>query len=171
VSAAVADWFGFATHVLERTRRTAGADDVSRVQLWPEHFDPAFEVGSNARGAPPGYGASPGDDAHPEPYLYVAACGDIDRTDPHWNDTAFDGASLGIRRPDGIPRPLQPCHHLLPGRPPPAQPMTGNTVGPPTVGRRVDLADHQHPAWIARSFGRSDYLPLGPDDVAMLTQP
>jgi hypothetical protein len=35
----------------------------------------------------------------------------------------------------------------------------------------VDLADHQHPTWIARSFGRSDYLPLGPDDVAMLTQP
>jgi CRP/FNR family transcriptional regulator, cAMP and macrophage regulator len=48
--------------------------------------------------------------------------------------------------------------------------MTGNIVGSPTVGRRVDLADQQHLAWIARSFGRPDYLPLGPDDVTMLTE-
>jgi CRP/FNR family transcriptional regulator len=34
----------------------------------------------------------------------------------------------------------------------------------------MDLADQQHLAWIARSFGRPDYLPLTPDDVEMLTQ-
>ncbi len=28
-----------------------------------------------------------------------------------------------------------------------------------------DLADQQHLAWIARSFGRADYLPLSPSDV------
>jgi CRP-like cAMP-binding protein len=33
----------------------------------------------------------------------------------------------------------------------------------------MDLADQQHLAWIARSFGRPDYLPLAPDDVEMLT--
>lgn len=34
----------------------------------------------------------------------------------------------------------------------------------------MDLADQQHLAWIARSFGRPDYLPLAPDDVEMLTK-
>lgn len=94
-AAALAGWFGFATHVLERARRTPGAVDVSRVQLWPEHFDPAFEMGSHEAGARASYGGSPGDDHHPEPYLYVAAWGDIDRADPYWNDHAFNGASLG----------------------------------------------------------------------------
>jgi hypothetical protein len=98
VTGAIGSWFGFATHVLERARRTPGAVDVGRVQLWPEHFDPAFEMGSAADGARASYGGSPGDDAHPEPYLYVAAWGDIDRSDPFWNDAAFNGASLGYRQ-------------------------------------------------------------------------
>jgi hypothetical protein len=97
ITEAVGAWFGFATHVLERARRTTGAEDVSRVQLWPEHFDPAFEMGSSARGSRASYGASPGDAAHPEPYLYVSAWGEIDRGDPFWNDRAFNGASLPYR--------------------------------------------------------------------------
>lgn len=88
------DWFGFVTLVLERLRRTPGAVDVSRVQLWPEHFDPAVELGSQTQGHRASYGASPGDGAHPEPYLYVAAWGDIDQSDPFWNDTSFNGASI-----------------------------------------------------------------------------
>lgn len=48
--------------------------------------------------------------------------------------------------------------------------MIRNTVTTPAVGRPMDLADQQHLAWIARSFGRPDYLPLTPDDVEMLTQ-
>ncbi|HEX6300331.1 MAG TPA: hypothetical protein VF148_07705 [Acidimicrobiia bacterium] len=71
-----------------------GPADVSRVQLWPEHFDPAVEIGSQDEGRRASYGASPGDDAHPEPYLYVAAWSEIDRADPFWNDTTFNGASL-----------------------------------------------------------------------------
>lgn len=94
---AVGDWFGFATLVLEQARRTPDAEEVSRVQLWPEHFDPAFEMGSSDEGRRASYGASPGDDAHPEPYLYVAAWGELDRSDPYWNDEAFNGASLGYR--------------------------------------------------------------------------
>lgn len=93
----VGDWFGFATLVLERARRLAGAEDVSRVQLWPEHFDSAVEMGSNERGERASYGASPGDDTHPEPYLYVAAWGEIDRDDPYWNDTTFNGASFSYK--------------------------------------------------------------------------
>ena len=29
----------------------------------------------------------------------------------------------------------------------------------------MDAAEHQHFAWLARSFGRTDYLPLTPDDL------
>ena len=94
---AVGAWFGFATHVLERSRRTPDATEVGRVQLWPEHFDPAFEMGEESRGRRASYGASPGDQAHPEPYLYVAAWGPVDRSDDFWNDPAFGGASLSCR--------------------------------------------------------------------------
>lgn len=64
--------FGFATSVLEELRAEvpAGAEP-SRVQLWPEHFDIAVELGAEAAGRRAGYGISPGDDATPEPYLYV----------------------------------------------------------------------------------------------------
>jgi len=96
-SEAIGHWFGFATHVLELARRTPGAEDVSRVQLWPEHFDVAFEMGSSERARRASYGASPGDDSHPEPYFYVAAWGSIDRSDPYWNDNGFNGGSLTYR--------------------------------------------------------------------------
>jgi hypothetical protein len=95
---ALADWFGFATHVLERLRRTPGAGEVSRVQLWPEHFDMAIEMGPAGDGGRAAYGASPGDAGHPEPYLYVAPWGAVDRSDPYWNDRSFNGASLAYRR-------------------------------------------------------------------------
>lgn len=91
---AIGDWFGFTTLVLERLRRTPDAVDVTRVQLWPEHFDPAVELGSQEKGQRASYGASGGDDGHPEPYLYVAAWGEVDRSDPFWNDTSFNGASI-----------------------------------------------------------------------------
>lgn len=90
----IGEWFGFATHALERVRRTTGAEQVGRVQLWPEHFDPAIEMGSSEKGQRGSYGASPGDEDHPEPYLYVAAWGDVDRNDAYWNDSSFNGASL-----------------------------------------------------------------------------
>lgn len=51
-------------------------------------------MGSHEKGQRASYGASPGDDAHPEPYLYVASWGEVDRNDPFWNDPTFNGASL-----------------------------------------------------------------------------
>ncbi len=33
----------------------------------------------------------------------------------------------------------------------------------------MDAAEHQHFAWLARSFGRTDYLPLAPADLAALS--
>jgi hypothetical protein len=97
VTTAIGEWFGFGSSVLEEARRTPDAEDVGRVQLWPEHFDSAFEMGSNDQGRRASYGASPGDAAHPEPYLYVAAWGEIDRSDAYWNDETFNGASLSYR--------------------------------------------------------------------------
>src|ERR687884_377608 len=36
------------------------------------HVDVAIELGSEERGQRAAYGGSPGDEEHPEPYLYVA---------------------------------------------------------------------------------------------------
>ena len=33
----------------------------------------------------------------------------------------------------------------------------------------MDIAEQQHFAWLARSFGRTDYLPLTPDDLSALS--
>jgi hypothetical protein len=91
----LSDWFGFTTAVLEETRLLGGpGDDVSRVQLWAEHFDPAVELGSAEAGQRASFGGSPGDSSHDEPYLYVASWGEIDRSNPFWNDESFNGGSM-----------------------------------------------------------------------------
>lgn len=94
-ASALGQWFAFGFAILEELRgHGAESDDVSEVQLWPEHFDPAIEMGSQTEGRRASYGASPGDRDHIEPYLYVSAWSDIDRDDPFWNDRNFNGASL-----------------------------------------------------------------------------
>jgi hypothetical protein len=86
----LAEWYGFATSVLAQLRVDVAAPTPSLVQLWPEHFDLAADLGT-PRG---NYGASPGDAAHPEPYLYVGPweLEDVDRSDAYWNEPF--GASL-----------------------------------------------------------------------------
>jgi hypothetical protein len=64
------------------------------VRLWPEHFDIAIELGSEARGVRANYGFSPGDEQHEEPYLYVGPwSAPIDDGDV-WNGHGFPGAEL-----------------------------------------------------------------------------
>jgi hypothetical protein len=88
-------WFELGWAAIEALRATADADDAaSEPALWPEHFDAAVDLGDGARGRRGTFGASPGDDAHTEPYLYVTHWTDVPH-DPFWNDTAFGGASLG----------------------------------------------------------------------------
>ncbi len=95
-SDALGQWFAFGEAVLQSAlERVPAVDSPSTIQLWPEHFDLAFEAGEESGGMRASFGASPGDAAHPEPYLYVAAWGEIDRANPYWNDGAFNGASLG----------------------------------------------------------------------------
>lgn len=91
----LAAWFTLGWTTLEGLVSDASeSDGASPPTLWPEHFDAATELGQEARGTRGGFGVSPGDDAHPEPYLYVTHWADV-RSDPFWNDTAFPGASLG----------------------------------------------------------------------------
>jgi hypothetical protein len=90
----VAEWFAFGASVLLQLRATAGASaDPSLIQLWPEHFDIAVELGAEAAGARATYGFSPGDEQHPEPYVYVSAW-QTPPPSPLWNATAFSGAEL-----------------------------------------------------------------------------
>jgi hypothetical protein len=96
-SAFLGEWYGFAASVLEELRAQAGTDaDPSRVQLWPEHFDMALELGRESASARAAYGLSPGDEDHSEPYLYVGPwvappAGEL------WQATGFAGAEMSYR--------------------------------------------------------------------------
>jgi hypothetical protein len=61
----IADGFASAQSTLTVFCAELVADDPAAIQLWPEHFDLATTVNEV------NYGFSPGDEAHPEPYLYV----------------------------------------------------------------------------------------------------
>ncbi len=86
---ALARWFAFCQSLVDSVVAAAAPMDVpSPIQLWPEHFDLALEMGAPGRRA--NYGGSPGDTAIDEPYLYV---GPHDRREgPFWN--APFGAAL-----------------------------------------------------------------------------
>jgi len=93
----VADWFAMAFAALEQVRADAESVDPSIVQLWPGHFDPAIEEGDEDHRA--SYGASPGDTAIAEPYLYVSVwwpdrLGLAD--DAAWQTGAFVGRTLAV---------------------------------------------------------------------------
>jgi hypothetical protein len=93
-SRALGAFYDFGSAVLARLLEDAGPDDeAGPVRLWPEHFDVAIELGSEAAGVRANYGFSPGDEGHAEPYLYVgpwsaAVEGDL------WNGQGFIGAEL-----------------------------------------------------------------------------
>jgi hypothetical protein len=101
----IGEWFDFGFEILGRLRDRTGDDDASEPQIWPEHFDAASELGNADYGKRASYGFSPGDSAHHEPYIYVAAWGDIDRSEPYWNDDAFNGSSIGYAELASSPDP------------------------------------------------------------------
>jgi hypothetical protein len=86
----LAEWYGFVTSVLAQLRVDEAASTPSLIQLWPEHFDLATDLGVPRAN----YGASPGDGGRPEPYLYVGPHDfeGLDRSDSFWNEPF--GASL-----------------------------------------------------------------------------
>jgi hypothetical protein len=91
---ALAAWFALGWTALEALRADADPDEnASDPTLWPEHFDAAIDLGDEDLGARGTFGASPGDAAHREPYLYVTHWTEVP-DDPYWNDATFPGASL-----------------------------------------------------------------------------
>ncbi len=77
----------------ELAAAAAPEDAASAPILWPEHFDLAIELGSEAAGERATYGLSPGDENHPEPYFYVGpwrsgVSGEL------WQAHGFPGAEL-----------------------------------------------------------------------------
>lgn len=83
----IAEWFRLVGDALEVVRSAHAADRPTIVQLWPEHFDLACSLNEV------NLGGSPGDDTHPEPYLYVGPW--EQRPGDFWNEPW--GASLGWR--------------------------------------------------------------------------
>ena len=85
-------WYRLGADVLKQLCAVSGAGDADEIQLWPGHFDIATAIGdADARAT---YGLSPGDAAHPHPYVYVGPWAAVDRSGPYWNDDAFGGASM-----------------------------------------------------------------------------
>ena len=93
----LADWYAFAAAVLGDLVAAAAAGDAPTPPiLWPEHFDLAIELGSEAAGRRANYGFSPGDEHHPEPYAYVGPW-TAEVSGPLWNAAGFRGAELPYR--------------------------------------------------------------------------
>ncbi len=91
---ALGEWYALGDAVLEDLRAAAAdADAPSETSLWPEHFDLAIELGAEETGRRANYGFSPGDDEHPEPYLYVGPWSAKPEGEL-WNATGFSGAEL-----------------------------------------------------------------------------
>jgi hypothetical protein len=83
----LAGWYQLGAQAMSRLAAEVPGDEPGAVVLWPEHFD----VGMTA--AAINYGASPGDDHVPDPYLYVSPHGG-----PPPGDPAFWNAPFGAAR-------------------------------------------------------------------------
>ena len=91
---ALGDFYGFGCSVLEQLRADEVDGEPSKVVLWPEDFDLAIDLGPESAGKRATIGASPGDESHPEPYLYVTPW-TAEVTGELWNARGFKGAELG----------------------------------------------------------------------------
>lgn len=94
MGAHLAAWFRLGELTLSQLCELPGAAEPDEIQLWPGHFDIATAIGDADAGTRATYGLSPGDAAHPHPYVYVGPWAEADRSDPYWNDDVFGGASL-----------------------------------------------------------------------------
>jgi hypothetical protein len=81
----ILDWYGFGARVLDSV--LAELEDPTAAQLWPEHFDLGMSAVAGTGGV--NLGASPGDAAVAEPYLYVAPWTGVRPGDPEYWNAAF----------------------------------------------------------------------------------
>ena len=97
-AARLGDLFAAAQATLGRLVEQVADASAAPIHLWPEHFDLATELGDEAAGRRATYGVSPGDDAHPEPYVYVAPW--QAPSGAGWDATSFTGAEQPFEDPD-----------------------------------------------------------------------
>lgn len=91
----LAAWFGFTAEVLDQFATDISDGQPSPLVLWPEHFDQAFFTSDSNEAQRANYGASPGDEGQPEPYLYVGPWGPV-AENKFWNAAHFNGAVLTL---------------------------------------------------------------------------
>jgi hypothetical protein len=91
----LAAWYAFTAGVLDLFATEIADASPSPLILWPEHFDQAFSTEDADESHRANYGASPGDEGHPEPYMYVGPWG-TPAADPFWNAATFNGAMLPL---------------------------------------------------------------------------
>jgi len=102
----LADFYALGAQALAQLKAAMPPDaQSSDIDLWPEHFDIAIEAGSEAAGRRANYGASPGDEGHAEPYVYVGPWS-APTEGELWNATGFDGAELGYAELLGADDPV-----------------------------------------------------------------
>ena len=100
------DFLGFATLALEQLRADVPAEyEPARVELSPDTFDLAVEMGLEQAGRRAAFGASLGDAHHDEPYLFVAPL-DVQPTGELWQARHFPGAELPYRAIRDAPNQL-----------------------------------------------------------------
>ena len=87
-SNALGRWYAYGARVLGELREqlvAAGRGTASEIQLWPEHFDLAFDWGADDANRL-GLGASPGDTYQADPYVYASPWVKEAITEDHfWN--------------------------------------------------------------------------------------
>lgn len=112
-AALLAAWYEFGNAVLEDILELAPSDlEPSEIQLWPEHFDIAVDLGAAASGRRATYGFSPGDANHDEPYAYVVPW-TAPAPGPLWEATGFAGAELAYGEIVAAPDPHAAARNFL----------------------------------------------------------
>ena len=117
----LAGWYGLGAQGMSRFAADIPDEQPSAAVLWPEHFD----LGISA--AAVNYGASPGDDYCPVPYLYASP-----HEGPPPGDPAFWNAPFGAIRTIRADRHRRRGGRLLPYRP-------GAAAGRPGQPTREDV--------------------------------
>ena len=103
----LAEWFTFGNRALLAWSAGHPDDTPSEIQLWPEHFDLALDLGPESGRA--NFGASPGDGGHALPYLYVGPWNPNEH--PFWNAGTY--ARLGYEELSAGPDPAALAAHFF----------------------------------------------------------
>ncbi len=86
----LADWYSLGAQAMSLFAAEIPDDEPSAARLWPEHFDLGITAGAI------NYGASPGDDHFPDPYVYVGPHDGPPQGEPGFWNAPF-GAARTIR--------------------------------------------------------------------------